>query len=337
MQATAAQSGPSEHAEALTPLFLRAHRPASCSSGSSRPDSRSRSRPATPKWLPPALEQKLQHYRDNPAALGELNQLLKQFSRPFIPRKTPTTAAPALRPVAPWALSAHHSQDSSRASTAPNSPQSGKASRQKTTEILQITHGAYERSGSAEHADLQECLTEDPQQACCAGQQPGPCNTVPHTTSTSTEFNPQQQSQHAAGQHPEQQQLHESPAETVAPLLDAVQAAEGPLQPCSADSSDVQDPQHNHTLLDLIPEEQQDACQPSSGSSGCDAALQLQQLLEEQEQQEQQQLADFDHPPEHQPQQHLAQDQIWQQLQAARLHPQATVIQRSVKRTRCTG
>jgi hypothetical protein len=87
---------------------------------------------------------------------------------------------------------------------------------------------------------------------------------------------------------------------------------------------------HNHTLLELIPEEQQDACQASS-SSDCDAALQLQQLLEDQEQQEQQeqlQLASFNHPPDHQLLQYQAQDQIWQQLQATRLHQQATVIQR---------
>jgi hypothetical protein len=186
-----------------------------------------------------------------------------------------------------------------------------------------------ERSSSAEHAGLQECLdlTEHPQQISSASH-PAPYDASAAQT-TATEPDPQQQRQHVMQQQEEPQQ---NSKEAVAPLLDAAHPTEDPQQPSCADSSsNVQDLEHNSTLLELIPEEQQDTCQPSSSSSACDASLQLQQLLELNEQQkqqeQQQQLEGFDQLLDN-TQQYQAQDQIWEQLQAAWLHQQATVIQR---------
>lgn len=65
----------------------------------------------------------------------------------------------------------------------------------------------------------------------------------------------------------------------------------------------------------------QDTSQAACQHSSCDAALQLQLLIEEQQQQ---QLA----PAGTEDQGHLSTPEVWQHIQAAQLHQQATLIQK---------
>lgn len=62
------------------------------------------------------------------------------------------------------------------------------------------------------------------------------------------------------------------------------------------------------------------------GKDGCDAALQLQQMLQHAQQPEQQERACTS--PREEQQQRQAQDEVWRQITQAQLDQQATIIQR---------
>lgn len=347
MQPSTADNGLSNSAEDFTASRLRASRPASaCSSGAR---SRSCSRPTTPKWVPVTLEQKLQHYRDDPRALEQLNRRVKEYSRPSSPRKTPTGATAASVPVAPWAISAQR-QSSSRPSSAPASPQS-------------CTNPCPQNPA---HASTEHGHCPKGEQGHTSARAPPACSPVPlspvHLEHPSTAMQQQTQHQHEAAGPAQlqgtQQDLQQQPQPCSEPQhpdqgtkLDASQAQSTCVSTTTASTLQDSNSFHNpcrhsvsgrvpiqlqeapstaqvsaagpsSTLAHIVQDCSQDSHQPGSGH--CDAALQLQQLLEQHEQEGR--YKPF-WPAVDQQQQH-AQDDIWHQIEQARLNEQASIIQR---------
>lgn len=318
MGSTAASLKPGTSSDETFTSLARTSRPASACSGSSRGSSRA----ATPKWVPAALAAELQHYRNDPRALELLQKRIKENSRPSSPRKTPTGVTAAARPLAPWAASATQSAGSSRPCSAPASPQSCRTSLGKPPGALML---------STEHS------------SCCCAEGAQDSGLTSPALSPVTLSHPHERKQQQPQQSIEQQQQQRQDER----LQQTHQHAHDHSRLASS-SPDMS--QHNSSSLSCTAlnsgqelQQQQElqeqeqataagdgaAAQESStgllGSDGCDAALQLQQLLEHAQQPEQQERICTS---PRQQQQQMVQDDIWRQITQAQLDQQATIIQR---------